>query len=128
MLTETDVAIGISHTGTTIDVLDALRVTREHGATTIGVTNFAKTPIAAHADLLLTTAARGDHVPVWRDGESDRAAGPGRLPLRRRCPTVLRFRHRLAGDHLRSGPGPARRPPALVSRIGRAHRLEEYGR
>ena len=59
MLTETDVAIGISHTGTTIDVLDALRVAREHGATTIGVTNFAKTPIAAHADLLLTTAARG---------------------------------------------------------------------
>jgi DNA-binding MurR/RpiR family transcriptional regulator len=58
MLTESDVAIGISHTGTTIDVLDALRVAREHGATTIGVTNFEKAPIAAHADLLLTTAAR----------------------------------------------------------------------
>jgi DNA-binding MurR/RpiR family transcriptional regulator len=58
MLTERDVAIGISHTGTTIDVLDALLVAREHGATTIGVTNFDKAPIAAHADLLLTTAAR----------------------------------------------------------------------
>ena len=30
----------------------------EHGATTIGVTNFAKAPIAGYADLLLTTAAR----------------------------------------------------------------------
>ena len=58
MLGDTDVAIGISHTGTTIDVLDALRVAREHGATTIGVTNFVKAPIAGHADLLLTTAAR----------------------------------------------------------------------
>ncbi len=58
MLSDEDVAIGISHTGTTIDVLDALRVAHEHGATTIGVTNFAKAPIAGYADLLLTTAAR----------------------------------------------------------------------
>jgi DNA-binding MurR/RpiR family transcriptional regulator len=58
MLSDRDVAIGISHTGTTIDVLDALRVAHEHDATTIGVTNFAKAPIAGHADLLLTTAAR----------------------------------------------------------------------
>lgn len=58
LLTEDDVAIGISHTGTTIDVIDAMRAACERGATTIGVTNFAKAPIAAHANLLLTTAAR----------------------------------------------------------------------
>jgi DNA-binding MurR/RpiR family transcriptional regulator len=53
-----DVAIGISHTGTTIDTVDALRVARQHGATTIAVTNFAKSPITAEADVVLTTAAR----------------------------------------------------------------------
>jgi DNA-binding MurR/RpiR family transcriptional regulator len=53
-----DVAIGISHTGTTIDTIDALRVARQHGATTIAVTNFAKSPITEEADVVLTTAAR----------------------------------------------------------------------
>ncbi|SDS22706.1 DNA-binding transcriptional regulator, MurR/RpiR family, contains HTH and SIS domains [Friedmanniella luteola] len=53
-----DVAIGISHTGTTAEVVDALRVARERGATTIGVTNFAGSAIAEHAALVLTTAAR----------------------------------------------------------------------
>jgi DNA-binding MurR/RpiR family transcriptional regulator len=53
-----DVALGISHTGTTIDMIDALRVARERGATTISVTNYEMSPIAAVSGLLLTTAAR----------------------------------------------------------------------
>ena len=53
-----DVAVGISHTGTTIDVLDALRVARGRGATTIGITNFDRAPIVGHSDVVLTTAAR----------------------------------------------------------------------
>ena len=58
VLSHDDVAIGISHTGTTIDTIDALEVARGQGARTIAVTNFAGSPIAASADLLLTTAAR----------------------------------------------------------------------
>ena len=53
-----DVAIGVSHTGTTADTVDALQVAREHGATTVAVTNFARSAIAEQADLVLTTAAR----------------------------------------------------------------------
>lgn len=53
-----DVAIGISHTGTTLDVLDSLRVARTRGATTIAVTNFDRAPIVGAADVVLTTAAR----------------------------------------------------------------------
>ena len=53
-----DVAVGISHTGTTLDTIDAVRVAQERGARTIAVTNFAGSPIAAVADLLLMTAAR----------------------------------------------------------------------
>lgn len=53
-----DVAIGISHTGTTSAVVDAVRIARDGGATTLAVTNFAGSPLATLADLLLTTAAR----------------------------------------------------------------------
>lgn len=53
-----DVAVGISHTGTTVDTVDALRVAHGRGATTVAITNFAGSPIAEQADLLLTTAAR----------------------------------------------------------------------
>ncbi len=58
LLGPADVAIGISHTGTTVDIVDAVRVAREGGATTLAVTNFAGSPVAALADLVLTTAAR----------------------------------------------------------------------
>ena len=52
------VAIGISHTGSTADTVDALRVARESGARTIAITNFVPSPLTGHADLVLTTAAR----------------------------------------------------------------------
>ena len=58
VLSAGDAAIGISHSGTTAEVIDALRVARERGATTIAVTNFAGSALAGHADLVLTTAAR----------------------------------------------------------------------
>jgi DNA-binding MurR/RpiR family transcriptional regulator len=52
------VAIGISHTGSTIDTVDALRAARESGARTVAITNFVPSPLAECADLVLTTAAR----------------------------------------------------------------------
>jgi DNA-binding MurR/RpiR family transcriptional regulator len=53
-----DVAVGISHTGTTADTIDALSVARKRGATTVALTNFPRSPIAEVADHVLTTAAR----------------------------------------------------------------------
>lgn len=58
MLQEGDVAIAISHTGTTVDTVDALRAARRRGAATVAVTNFARSPLAMTADVVLTTAAR----------------------------------------------------------------------
>ncbi|MGW3966306.1 MurR/RpiR family transcriptional regulator [Amycolatopsis sp. NPDC005003] len=58
VLSPGDVAIGVSHTGATTDTVEALRVAREHGATTIAVTNFPRSPITEVADHVLTTAAR----------------------------------------------------------------------
>jgi len=53
-----DVAIGISHTGTTIDTIDSLTEARAHGAFTVALTNFPRSPIARAAEHVLTTAAR----------------------------------------------------------------------
>jgi DNA-binding MurR/RpiR family transcriptional regulator len=53
-----DVAIGISHTGATTDTIDALTEARSHGATTVALTNFPRSPIALAAEHVLTTAAR----------------------------------------------------------------------
>ena len=53
-----DVAIGVSHTGVTTDTIDALTEARSHGATTVALTNFPRSPIALAAEHVLTTAAR----------------------------------------------------------------------
>jgi DNA-binding MurR/RpiR family transcriptional regulator len=53
-----DVAIGLSHTGTTVDTIDSLHEARSHGATTVAVTNFPWSPITEVADFVLLTAAR----------------------------------------------------------------------
>jgi len=54
-----DVAVlTISHSGSTIETLTATRLAKEAGATTIVVTNFGKSPILSHADIVLNTLAR----------------------------------------------------------------------
>ncbi|WP_067499602.1 MurR/RpiR family transcriptional regulator [Actinoplanes sp. TFC3] len=53
-----DVAIGISHTGTTTDTIDSLTEAGSHGATTVALTNFPLSPLALTAEHVLTTAAR----------------------------------------------------------------------
>jgi len=53
-----DVAIGISHTGTTDDTIASLAEARRQRAVTVAITNFPGSPIAAVADHVLTTAAR----------------------------------------------------------------------
>ncbi|MFC5291323.1 MurR/RpiR family transcriptional regulator [Actinokineospora guangxiensis] len=58
VLTGEDVAVAISHTGATTDTVEALRVARLHGATTVALTNYPTSPIADMADHVLTTAAR----------------------------------------------------------------------
>jgi DNA-binding MurR/RpiR family transcriptional regulator len=54
-----DVAvITISHSGSTIETLTATKLAKEAGATTIVVTNFGRSPLLAHADIVLNTLAR----------------------------------------------------------------------
>lgn len=54
-LSEKDVAIVISHSGSTTDVLDVLHVLKEKNVTIICLTNFAKSPLSKEADIALYT-------------------------------------------------------------------------
>ncbi|MEU7178327.1 MurR/RpiR family transcriptional regulator [Streptomyces celluloflavus] len=56
-LGEEDVAIGISHSGTTLDVVDPLRTAADNGATTVTLTSRPRSPAAHYADVVLATAA-----------------------------------------------------------------------
>ncbi|NDL55940.1 MurR/RpiR family transcriptional regulator [Phytoactinopolyspora mesophila] len=58
LLTTEDVAVAISHAGTTADTVDMLHVAKQNGATTIAVTNVPRSPLGGHADYVLMTAAR----------------------------------------------------------------------
>jgi Transcriptional regulators len=56
-LTMNDVAIGISYSGSSKDVVEALKLSRESGAATICITNFGKSPIIKQSDITLFTAS-----------------------------------------------------------------------
>lgn len=57
MLTEEDVVVGISHTGSNTDVLNSLKIAKESGATLICITNASKSPITTISDIILQTAS-----------------------------------------------------------------------
>lgn len=52
-----DVAIGISHSGSSKDIVDALKIAREAGAKTVAITNEGKSPVDKVSDYILHTAA-----------------------------------------------------------------------
>jgi RpiR family carbohydrate utilization transcriptional regulator len=58
LLSPGDLAIAISHSGRSPDVLHALRIAKTAGAASIAITNHPSSPIAKAADIRLTTAAQ----------------------------------------------------------------------
>ncbi|MFD2679289.1 MurR/RpiR family transcriptional regulator [Bacillus seohaeanensis] len=56
-LTEKDCVIFISHSGSTKDILQVLKIVQETGAKTIGITNFAKSPLSNKVDIPLYTVS-----------------------------------------------------------------------
>jgi DNA-binding MurR/RpiR family transcriptional regulator len=59
LLGEGDVAIGFSHSGTTTAVIEPLELARRRGARIIVLTNYATSPLAAMADVVLCSTAQG---------------------------------------------------------------------
>ena len=58
LLGKGDVAMGISHSGTTRETIESLSKAKRQGATTIAITNFPLSRLVDTADIVLTTAAR----------------------------------------------------------------------
>jgi DNA-binding MurR/RpiR family transcriptional regulator len=50
-----DVVIAISQSGSSKDIVEAMKVARAHGATTISITSKERSPIARQSDILLLT-------------------------------------------------------------------------
>jgi DNA-binding MurR/RpiR family transcriptional regulator len=55
---EKTVIVGLSHSGRTKSVIDAVTIGRRRGAFTAGVTNYAASPLASSVDFALLTACR----------------------------------------------------------------------
>jgi DNA-binding MurR/RpiR family transcriptional regulator len=53
-----DVAIGVSHSGQTRETIEILAEAGSHGATTIALTSFPRSPLAEVADVVLLTAVQ----------------------------------------------------------------------
>lgn len=53
-----DVLVAFSHSGRTTEVVDVVSEASRHGATTIAVTNFPRSPVGLTADLVLTTTVQ----------------------------------------------------------------------
>lgn len=61
LLSPEDVAVGISHTGSSIDTVHALELAKQHGARTVCITNHSDSPLTRHGDFCLFTAVRVSH-------------------------------------------------------------------
>lgn len=57
-----DVAIGISHSGRTLEVFKALEKSKQGGAKTISITKYGNSPISGLADIKLYTASVEKHL------------------------------------------------------------------
>ncbi|GMA63156.1 MurR/RpiR family transcriptional regulator [Alicyclobacillus fastidiosus] len=58
MTTESDVILGISTSGSTKDLVDALRIAKENGAYVICLTGHARSPITSYANAILLAASK----------------------------------------------------------------------
>jgi DNA-binding MurR/RpiR family transcriptional regulator len=72
LLGEGDVAVAVSHSGTTEAVIEPLELARRMGARTVAVTNYATSPLAAVADIVLCSTAQGS--PILGENAAARVA------------------------------------------------------
>ncbi|MBE5040739.1 MurR/RpiR family transcriptional regulator [Oscillospiraceae bacterium DSM 107454] len=56
-LKENDTAIAVSHSGSSKDIVDALKIAKDHGARTIAITNHGKSPLLKYTDIPLFTSS-----------------------------------------------------------------------
>ena len=63
-LTDKDVAVAVTHCGSTIDTVETLRVAKEHGAKTLAITSNRDTPICRYADISIVVYSDEINYPI----------------------------------------------------------------
>jgi len=58
LLSDGDVVVAISHTGSTKDIIEAAKVAKANGATVIGITGEGKTPLARLCQLVISVESK----------------------------------------------------------------------
>ncbi len=59
LMTHEDLAVGISHTGSSKETVRALELAKNGGARTVSITNHSDSPLSRHGEYCLFTATRG---------------------------------------------------------------------
>ncbi|MGR9320467.1 MurR/RpiR family transcriptional regulator (plasmid) [Rhizobium leguminosarum] len=72
LLMDGDIAIGFSHSGNTIAVIEAIQLARRNGARTIAITNYDSSALAQSADVVLCSTAQGS--PLMGENAAARIA------------------------------------------------------
>ncbi|NKJ98099.1 MurR/RpiR family transcriptional regulator [Rhizobium leguminosarum bv. viciae] len=72
LLVDGDIAIGFSHSGNTIAVIEAIQLARRNGARTIAITNYDSSALAQSADVVLCSTAQGS--PLMGENAAARIA------------------------------------------------------
>jgi len=67
-----DAAIGFSHSGNTVAVIEALQLARRNGGRTIAITNYNSSPLAKVADVVLCSTGQGS--PLMGENAAARIA------------------------------------------------------
>lgn len=72
LLAKDDVALGVSHSGSTVAVIECIELAKGQGATTIAITNTPESQLAAMADIALFSASQGS--PITGENAASRIA------------------------------------------------------
>jgi DNA-binding MurR/RpiR family transcriptional regulator len=98
LLTKGDVAIAVSHSGTTYETVEMLSTAGSKGTTTVALTGVPSSPLAEVADIVLTTAI---HETTFRP-DALAARHPQLIVLDLIYVAVAQRRHDTTGDALRA--------------------------
>ena len=63
-LNKSDVAVGISHSGRSQITVEALKIAKDSGAVSIGISNYLKSPLDKNSDIFLCTSFAENRVKV----------------------------------------------------------------
>lgn len=72
LLGKGDVAVGFSHSGNTIAVIEAMQLARRNGAHTVAITNYNESILAQNVDVVLCSTAQGS--PLMGENAAARIA------------------------------------------------------